>query len=62
MKAELQARYAHLKNVRFLPFQPYARLNEFLNMADLHALPQDKGAADLVLPSKLGGMLASADR
>ena len=59
MKAELQARYAHLKNVRFLPFQPYARLNEFLNMADLHALPQDKGAADLVLPSKLGGMLAS---
>ncbi|MBC7312472.1 MAG: hypothetical protein H5U11_08250 [Rhizobium sp.] len=28
-------------------------------MADLHALPQDKGAADLVLPSKLGGMLAS---
>ncbi len=59
MKAELQARYAHLKNVRFLPFQPYARLNEFLNMADLHVLPQDKGAADLVLPSKLGGMLAS---
>lgn len=59
LKAELQARYAHLKNVRFLPFQPYARLNEFLNMADLHALPQDKGAADLVLPSKLGGMLAS---
>lgn len=59
MKAELQVRYGHLPNVRFLPFQPYARLNEFLNMADLHALPQDKGAADLVLPSKLGGMLAS---
>jgi colanic acid biosynthesis glycosyl transferase WcaI len=59
LKAALEARYGHLPNVRFLPFQPYARLNEFLNMADLHALPQDKGAADLVLPSKLGGMLAS---
>ena len=28
-------------------------------MADLHVLPQARGAADLVLPSKLGGMLAS---
>ncbi|WP_353622929.1 glycosyltransferase [Aliirhizobium terrae] len=59
VKNDLQAKYAQLENVRFLPFQPYSRLNEFLNMADLHALPQDKGAADLVLPSKLGGMLAS---
>lgn len=59
VKAELQARYAHLENLRFLPFQPYARLNEFLNMPDLHVLPQERGAADLVLPSKLGGMLAS---
>lgn len=59
VKAELEACYGHLAAIRFLPFQPYARLNDFLNMADLHALPQDKGAADLVLPSKLGGMLAS---
>lgn len=58
-KEELQSRYGHLPAARFLPFQPYARLNEFLNLADLHALPQDKGTADLVLPSKLGGMLAS---
>lgn len=58
-KRELKARYGHLRNVRFLPFQPYARLNEFMNMADLHVLPQEKDAADLVLPSKLGGMLAS---
>ncbi len=28
-------------------------------MADLHVLPQEKDAADLVLPSKLGAMLAS---
>jgi colanic acid biosynthesis glycosyl transferase WcaI len=59
VKADLQKRYGGLPNIRFLPFQPYSRLNEFLNMADLHALPQEKGAADLVLPSKLGGMLAS---
>ncbi len=58
-KADLQARYGHLPNIRFLPFQPYARLNEFLNMPDLHVLPQERDAADLVLPSKLGGMLAS---
>ncbi|PJI41751.1 MAG: colanic acid biosynthesis glycosyltransferase WcaI [Rhizobium sp.] len=61
-KADLKARYGHLKNVRFLPFQPYARLNEFLNMPDLHVLPQEPDAADLVLPSKLGGMLASGKR
>lgn len=58
-KAGLMERYGHLANTRFLPFQPYERLNEFLNLADLHALMQEKGAADLVLPSKLGGMLAS---
>ncbi|MFN3548829.1 MAG: WcaI family glycosyltransferase [Mesorhizobium sp.] len=62
VKADLEARYGDLPNVRFLPFQPYARLNEFLALADLHALPQDKGAADLVLPSKLGGMLACGKR
>jgi colanic acid biosynthesis glycosyl transferase WcaI len=58
-KAELQARFGHLPNLHFLPFQPYARLNAFLNMPDLHVLPQDRSTADLVLPSKLGGMLAS---
>lgn len=58
-KPELEARYGHLANVRFLPFQPYARLNALLNMPDLHVLPQDRSTADLALPSKLGGMLAS---
>lgn len=56
-KPMLEAR--QLPNVRFLPLQPEALLNELLNLADLHVLPQDPGAADLVLPSKLGGMLAS---
>lgn len=58
-KQDLLARYGHLSSVRFLPFQPQARLNEFISLADLHALTQDPDAADLVLPSKLGGMLAS---
>ena len=59
-KADLLARYGHLQNVRFLPLQPEARLSDLLGLADVHILPQMAGAADLVLPSKLGGMLASA--
>jgi colanic acid biosynthesis glycosyl transferase WcaI len=35
------------------------RLNELLNAADIHLLPQRADAADLVMPSKLTGMLAS---
>jgi len=58
-KRGLVDKYGHLLNVSFLPFQPYEKFNEFMNLASLHALPQDRGAADLVLPSKLGGMLAS---
>jgi colanic acid biosynthesis glycosyl transferase WcaI len=61
-KRDLVALSAHLGNVRFLPFQPYARLSEFLGLADLHVLPQAADAADFVLPSKLGGMLASGRR
>ncbi len=48
-----------LPNVRFLDLQPVERLAELLNMADIHLLPQQAGAADLVMPSKLTGMLAS---
>lgn len=58
-KRGLVEKYGHLANVNFLPFQPYEKFNEFMNLASLHALPQERGAADLVLPSKLGGMLAS---
>jgi colanic acid biosynthesis glycosyl transferase WcaI len=42
-----------------LPLQPAGRMNDWLNAADIHLLPQKAGAADLVLPSKLLGMLAS---
>src|SRR2546425_4795103 len=50
---------AGLSNARLLPLQPAERLNELLNLADIHLLPQRAGAADLVMPSKLTGMLAS---
>jgi colanic acid biosynthesis glycosyl transferase WcaI len=59
MKAELQGAAADLPNVHFLPLQPFERLGELLSMADIHLLPQSADAADLVLPSKLSGMLAS---
>ena len=58
-KQHLMQSYADLPNVHFLPLQPEERLCELLNLANLHVLPQSRGAADLVLPSKLGGMLAS---
>ncbi len=59
-RAELERACAGLDRVTFLALQPVARLGELLNMADIHLLPQRADAADLVLPSKLTGMLASA--
>jgi len=58
-RARLQARAQGLANVRWLPLQPMERLNELLNAADIHVLPQRGDCADLVMPSKLTGMLAS---
>lgn len=58
-KQRLMQDYDGLASVHFLPLQPEERLCELLNLANLHVLPQSSGAADLVLPSKLGGMLAS---
>ena len=48
-----------LDNIRFTPLQPASRLNELLNLADIHILPQRADVASLVMPSKLLGMLAS---
>ncbi|UIF85839.1 glycosyltransferase WbuB [Cupriavidus sp. UYPR2.512] len=58
-RQELELHCAGLENCRFIPLQPTDRLNELLNLADIHVLPQRGGAADLVMPSKLTGMLAS---
>jgi colanic acid biosynthesis glycosyl transferase WcaI len=48
-----------LKNVLCLPLQPVEKLNHLLNLADIHLLPQRMGTADLAMPSKLAGILAS---
>lgn len=59
MKTTLEAASATLPNVHLLPLQPQERMSELLSTADIHLLPQSPSAADLVLPSKLTGMLAS---
>jgi colanic acid biosynthesis glycosyl transferase WcaI len=58
-KAELVRLTQGLPNVRFLDLQPMARLNDLVGLADIHLLPQRADAADLVMSSKLTGMLAS---
>lgn len=58
-RPSLERDTAGLPNVRMLPLQPTARLGELLGMADIHLLTQTADAADLVMPSKLTGMLAS---
>lgn len=49
----------HIENIKFIDLQPLDRLNELLNIADIHLLPQKPGAEDLVMPSKLTNMVAS---
>ncbi len=48
----------NLRNVIFLPLQPFEKLNCFLNMADIHLVLQKANAADLVMPSKLTAILS----
>jgi colanic acid biosynthesis glycosyl transferase WcaI len=59
MKPQLQAASEGVQNIKFLPLQPFEKLGQLLGLADVHLLPQSPEAADLVLPSKLSGMLAS---
>ena len=60
--AELKDAARDLPAVQFHPLQPAERLGELLALADFHLLPQIVAASDLVLPSKLTNMLASAAR
>jgi colanic acid biosynthesis glycosyl transferase WcaI len=48
-----------LANVRFMPLQPLEKLNELLNLAEIHLLPQRAEAESLVMPSKLTAIMAS---
>ncbi len=59
MKPQIESAAAGLRNVRFIPLQPSECVPDLLGMADIHLLPQSPEAADLALPSKLSGMLAS---
>jgi colanic acid biosynthesis glycosyl transferase WcaI len=48
-----------MDNVKFIPLQPAETLNDLLNMADIHLLPQRAEAESLVAPSKLLPIMAS---
>ena len=58
-RINLMAQAKDLTNIRWLPLQPLDKLNDLLNFADIHLLPQKNGLGDLMMPSKLLGMLAS---
>ena len=58
-RPQLEVLVGGRRNVTLLPLQPVERLGSLLNAADIHLLPQRGGAADLVMPSKLTGMLSS---
>jgi len=58
-RPQLEAQVADYPNVTLLPLQPLDRLNDLLNAADIHLLPQRAGAADLVMPSRLTAMFSS---
>lgn len=49
---------AGLNNIRFFPLQAYEKLSALLAIADVHLVLQKKSASDLVMPSKLTGILA----
>jgi colanic acid biosynthesis glycosyl transferase WcaI len=52
-------RLRKLTQIKFIPLQPLEKLNTLLNTADVHALIQKQSISDLVMPSKLTGMMAS---
>ena len=59
LAAHLEDISNEIPNLFLIPLQPRETFNDLLNFADIHLLPQRSDAADLVMPSKLGAMLAS---
>lgn len=57
---ELEARVKqqNWRHVRVLPYQPREKLNESLNLADVHLVSQHPAFTGIVVPSKLFGILA----
>lgn len=58
-RLKAQADKLALKNVFFLPLQPWKLVPQMLALADIHLVVQKKGAADAVLPSKLSNILSA---
>ena len=58
-RCDLEKACMNFHRVLFLPLQNEQRFRVLMRLADLHLLPQQAGAADLVMPSKLLAMLAS---
>ena len=58
-KAIIEKELQNQKNVIITGLKPYSQLDEWLSMADIHLLPQKVDVSDLVMPSKLIGILAS---
>ncbi len=54
-----QAKAQNLTQVKFFPLQPYEKLSALLATADVHLVLQRQSASDLVLPSKLTGILSA---
>lgn len=54
-----EAEQRGLTNIFFKPLQPWALVPSMLAMADIHLIVQRKGAADVVLPSKLTNILSA---
>jgi colanic acid biosynthesis glycosyl transferase WcaI len=48
-----------IENLRFLPLQPFERMQEFLGLGDVHLVPQSSGMGDLVMPSKMTAILSA---
>ncbi|MGX1166165.1 colanic acid biosynthesis glycosyl transferase WcaI [Bradyrhizobium sp. USDA 372] len=59
-KMRLEQLAAGHPNIHFLGLQPNNSFNQLMATADFHVIPQKAEAADLVLPSKLGAIFASA--
>ena len=56
---ELMAQERQLHNLQFRDLVPYADLPSLMAMADVHLVVQKRGAADVVLPSKLTSILSA---
>lgn len=59
-KAEILARAKHVRNFRYLDYQPRGELARSLSLGDVHLLTMRSDMAGLVVPVKLYGIMAAA--